>query len=480
MSCRFEPGEIHALLGENGAGKSTLVGILAGFVRPSSGAVTLDGAALPLGDPLRSRAAGIELVHQHFTLASGLTIAENLELARMGTIKGWRSPAIQARAVALAQELGWASYPSIRSHPLSRPPSFYDETKAEDLGVATQQRVEIVKALIGEARVLILDEPTASLAPQEADDLFNVLRRLAGQGRTIILIAHKLAEVRAVATRATVLRRGRLIGTVRMDEISDDALAEMMLGRQAPLAEPTVPSDGATRLQLKTVCAASRGSGPGLEEIDFSVGNEIYGIGGVEGNGQGLLAEVLAGVAPYTGRIHVEGKPREMRDVVCGYIPEDRQRDAIAPGLSIARNLLVGIRQWHPFLTSRWREGIILESQLRRNARRAIEDYDIRTSGPEALAGSLSGGNAQKLVVARALANGPELVVAHNPTRGLDLGARETIHAALRESARGRPVVLLTSDLDELFALSSRTAFLLRGRLREGNDPRLMMGGDFS
>lgn len=442
-------------MGENGAGKSTLVGILAGFVRPDGGTVTLGEHELPLGDPLRCRAAGLELVHQHFTLAPGLTVGENLELARMGSAAGLRSGKIVVRAAEIASGLGW-------DLPLDR--------RAEELGVAARQRIEIIKALTGEARILILDEPTASLAPSEAAEVFRVLRRLAGEGRTVVLIAHKLTEVRAVADRATVLRAGRVVGSGAMPELDDAQLVRWMIGREESPEPPEVGESGGSILQLRGVSAPSGGHGPDLEDVSFAVGREIYGIGGVEGNGQGLLAEVLAGLVPCRGVTVWEDREQPLQGLRCGYVPEDRARDGVAAGLSIERNLLVGISSWAA------PQGRIRETALRGFASETIERYGVRASGPGALAGSLSGGNAQKVVVARALESGRELVVAHNPTRGLDLGARETIHAALHEVARLRPVVLLTSDLDELFALSSRTAFLSRGRLRESRDPALMAG----
>ena len=454
VDAEFRPGEVHALLGENGAGKSTMVGALAGFLSASSGSATLDGKRLPLGDPLGCRRAGVELVHQHFALVPAMTVGENLELARMGSLRGLSSPKWGERGAEIARGLGWEL-------PLS--------TLIEELSVGARQRVEIVKALAGEARALVLDEPTATLAPAQIADLFRVLRRLAGEGRIVVLIAHKLAEVMAVADRATVLRGGWVAGSAPIAETNGGELARWMLGRATASESDPFGVTGETVLELRRVSAGAIRGGPDLHDISLSVGaGGITGITGVDGNGQGLLAEVLAGLAPYRGETFWHGAPRRLRDVRTGYVPEDRRRDGLALALTVEENLLPGSA-----LSKGW---FVDRGALRGYAAETIERYEVRGGGPATRAGSLSGGNGQKVIVARALEGGPELVVAANPTRGLDLGARETIHTALREATRTRPVVLITSDLDELFALSARTAFLSGGRLRESRDPSLMGG----
>ncbi len=462
VHAEFRPGEVHALLGENGAGKSTMVGALAGFVAPSGGSASLDGSRLPLGDALGCRGAGIELVHQHFALVPAMTVGENLELARMGRLGGLVSSGAARRGAEIAAGLGWEL-------PL--------EARVEALPVGARQRVEIVKALAGRAGVLVLDEPTATLAPGEVAELFRVLRALAGEGRIVVLIAHKLSEVLAVADRATVLRGGKVAGTTAIRETDAGELARWMLGREGSVPVPAQSGEGEAVLELRDVSAAAlgggAGGGPDLAGISFSVGTGgIFGVAGVDGNGQGLLAEVLAGLAPYRGETLWAGGARTMRDVRCGYVPEDRQRDGLARSLSVEENLLIGA----PRASGARRGALVDRRALRRWADGAAARFGVQGGGASTRVGALSGGNGQKVVVVRALESDPELVVAANPTRGLDLGARETIHAALREAARTRPVVLVTSDLDELFALSGRTAFLSRGRLREGRDPALMAG----
>ncbi|MCS6776149.1 MAG: ABC transporter ATP-binding protein [Chloroherpetonaceae bacterium] len=479
-------GEIHALLGENGAGKSTLMHVLSGLTRPDAGAIWLEGREVRLTSPRQARAHGIAMVHQHFTLVPAFTVAENLQLDR---------PVVDP--IERARSLGWSLDPQARVHALP---------------VGAQQRVEIVKALATDARLLIFDEPTAVLSPPEVEELFVVLRRLRDEGRTIILIAHKLAEILAVSDRVTVLRRGRNVVVCRTAETSAPELAGWMIGAPRALdaaadgdgggsvagevSDPVSPASHAVPVPAEG--PASRAGGlvvrgltvPGdrgehaIRMLDLQVRRgEISGIGGVDGNGQTELAEALAGLRPIAGgQLQWDGGPfRPGVTPRIGYIPQDRRRAGLAVTLSIAENLLFDAVREPEF-----RIGPFLRrGALYRHALALARQFDIRTGDLNLPASALSGGNQQKIVVARAFRSDPELIIAVNPTRGLDIGATRFVHAQLRRAReRGAAVVLISTDLDELMALSDRAAILASGQLTELSqqavrtaDIGLLMGG---
>lgn len=442
----FESGAIHAVLGENGAGKSTLMNVLGGFVRPDAGEVLLDGEPLPLGDPLGCRKRGVEMVHQHFMLVPAFTVAENLALARLGRLAGTLDLLETVEpSLLLARHLGWSVDSSART---------------EDLSVGDQQRIEILKALAGDAPVLIFDEPTAVLTPSEVDDLFRVLGDLRASGKTIILIAHKLDEVMRIADRVTVLRKGRKVADAEIGDVDPQTLARWMVGDlpQPPKRQPR--PEGGPALTVRDLAVRGDRGQNAVQGVTFEVARgEVLGIGGVDGNGQVELAETLAGVRGWqSGDMTWEGTNRLP---VAAYIPQDRQAEGLALGMTVMENLLVGggPAARGPFL----RPGAI-----RAWAKGLVARYDIRTPSLDIPVGSLSGGNQQKVVVARALDRAPDLLVAVNPTRGLDIQAADTVHQVILGAAEaGCAVILFSTDLDELAVLATRTLFMSRGRLVE-------------
>lgn len=457
VSIEFRAGEIHAVLGENGAGKSTLMHVLSGFALPDSGTVELDGQPLPTGHPFACRQRGIAMIHQHFTLVPAFSVRENLALAQLPSMGSLKMDRIIEPAQALASDLGW---------------TIDLDAKVEDLSVGAEQRVEILKSLAGEAKVVIFDEPTAVLSADEIEDLFRVLRKLKEAGKTVILIAHKLAEVMRIADFVTVLRRGKVVGAVPIADASPALLAEWMVGE---LPEPLHASP---RENLKAVLSVenvhltgSRGE-PALRGISFEVARgEIVGFGGVDGNGQHELAELLVGIrSPQAGSMTW----READPYLVSYIPEDRQTEGLALSMSVEENLLISGHR-RADLTN----GPFLRKQsIREWSQGLIGRFSVKAESPTQSASSLSGGNQQKVVVARALDQTPDLLVAVNPTRGLDVRAAAFVHSqilAARDS--GAAVVLISTDLDELQALASRILFLSRGQIVRTVGAAALVGG---
>jgi len=449
VSAEFRPGEIHAVLGENGAGKSTLVGILGGFVTPDSGTVTLDGVPIPIGRAFDCKRLGIEQIHQHFTLVGAFTVAENLALARLPGLASTAPIAELARpSLAAADRLGWSVEPNAR---------------VGDLSVGAQQRLEILKALGGDARVVLFDEPTAVLSPDEVDDLFRVLRQLRDEGRIVILIAHKLSEVMAIADRVTVLRRGKWVASCEIGETNAAQLAEWMVGELPAAATGTRPAPQGNGIQAQGLCVEGDRGEPAIRGIDFQIRRgEVLGFGGVDGNGQVELAEALAAVRSHTGELQFDGIPISPENLRIAYIPQDRHHDGLALGMSIQDNLLITGHRHPQFAKGPF---LVLRA-VRAWAQELIDRFQIKADGPALRVSGLSGGNQQKVVVARALESQPDLLVAVNPTRGLDIRATEYVHRMILEAReKGAAVALISTDLDELAALADRTVFLSRGEL---------------
>jgi general nucleoside transport system ATP-binding protein len=454
-------GEILALLGENGAGKTTLMNILFGHYVAEEGTIAVagpDGSLDPLtpGSPRAALTAGIGMVHQHFALAESLTVIENVVLGTERLL----APRLKLRAARrklewLMAESGLAIAPDAR---VSR------------LSVGEKQRVEILKVLYRNARILVLDEPTAVLTPQEVVGLFAVLRRLAGGGLGIVFISHKLGEVLAIADRVAVLRHGRKVADQPTAEADRRSLAALMVGREVAQSrrEPRHPGD--VLLALDRVTVRPEKGRVGLQEASLEVrAGEIVGIAGVSGNGQAALAGIVAGTAAAgAGTLTLAGErvtrpsPRAMNDAGVARIPEDRHRDGIVGSLSVAENLALETLG-SPEVR---RTGFLRFERMRERAREAIAAYDIRCPGPEAPIRLLSGGNIQKVILARVLDRNPRVILANQPTRGLDVGAAAEVHRRLLEaSSRGAGVILISEDLDELLALCDRIAVIARGRL---------------
>ena len=456
VSLSVERGEILALLGENGAGKTTLMNILFGHYTADEGDILVDGSALPPGSTTAALAAGIGMVHQHFTLADNLTVLDNVVLgtAPLWSIRQDRAAA-RAKLARLAKDFGLAVAP---------------DALVGDLSVGERQRVEILKALYRDARILILDEPTAVLTPQETDDLFRTLKRLTGKGLSILFISHKLHEILKVSDRVVVLRRGAIVGTVATAKADRDMLAELMVGRAVtrPSLEPMAA--GAPVLEMTGVSVAGL-HGPALEHVSLTVrAHEIVGIAGVAGNGQGALAGLLSGLSrPDCGNVALFGEtlariaPRVMVRRGVGRIPEDRHASGVVGDMTVWENLVSESLSDPPAS----RGGAIIDkAACLERAARLIEAYDIRCEGPTAITKLLSGGNMQKLILARALSPEPGFILANQPVRGLDEGAIAYVQTRLLEARRrGAGILLISEDLDEVLALSDRIAVLYRGRL---------------
>ena len=450
---------MHALLGENGAGKTTLSNILTGLYRPDEGEIRLWGQPVEFHSPRDALDAGVAMVHQHFRLVSPFTVAENVVLGDhrvVGRTFLLHPRTIERRVAELSRQYGLAVAPRARIWQLS---------------LGEQQRVEILKTLYKDARILILDEPTAVLTPQEADALFETVRALADDGRTVIFISHKLHEVKAVADRVTILRRGRSVATVRADEATPRSLAALMVGREIELGRR-----GGTRkfgdacLELDGVGVDGDRGVPAVKGVSLSVhGGEIVAVAGVAGNGQRELAETIAGMrTPTSGRIRVKarllkgGDAREAIGAGIAYIPEDRLGTGVAPGLSIAENVVLKSYRKPPASKG----PLLLVRRIRELAQSVMQRYDVRASGPDVPARQLSGGNLQKVVLAREFSGEPVVLVAASPTRGLDVAGIEVVHAYLRDAAAcGVGVLLLSEDLDEILALADRVAVMYEGAI---------------
>jgi ABC-type uncharacterized transport system ATPase subunit len=460
-----KPGEIHALLGENGAGKSTLMNILYGLATPDEGEILLDGAPARIASPTDAIARGINMVHQHFMLVPVLSVADNILLGEE-TMAGpifIDTGEAKRRIIELGRRFGFEIDPDV---------------KVGDLSVGWQQRVEILKALYRNAKVLVLDEPTAVLTPQETEEIFVVLRRLADEGHSIVFISHKLYEVLAIADRITVIRRGKVVGSRIPAETDEEDLAALMVGRAVQLVVDRGESHpGEIRLKVAGLKVRDDRGSEVVRGVDFEIrAGEIFGVAGVAGNGQDELVEAIVGLRkPTEGTVSLDGNDvtdastRAMTNLGTGYVPADRHRFGLVLAFSVADNLVLTDYYRPPYANRMVRD----EEAILERGKRAIAEFDIRTPSATTIAGTLSGGNQQKLVVARELDGALRLLVLDQPTRGLDVGSIEFIHRqAIAKRDAGTAVLLVSAELDEVLELSDRIAVMYRGQIVDVVDGR--------
>jgi simple sugar transport system ATP-binding protein len=449
---------VHALLGENGAGKSTLMNILYGLYKTDEGEILSRGQKVSFHSAKDAIDRGIGMVHQHFMLIPVMTVAENIVLATEPTTAGVLLDYDEAvkRVREISERFGLAVNPTAR---------------VENISVGQQQRVEILKALYRGAEILILDEPTAVLTPQEAGELFGIIKSLQAEGTSIIFISHKLNEVLEIADRITVLRRGKKIDTVPREGATEAGLAKMMVGREVLLrVEKTAAEPGDVLLEVSDLHVNDDRGLAAVQDVSFVVrAGEIVGIAGVEGNGQSELIEAITGLRraeggqiAVAGQVMAHASARKMLDAGVGHIPEDRQRRGLVLEFTIAENIALHDYCYPP--DSRW--GWLFPRRLVERARTLIREFDVRGGGPTTRAGALSGGNQQKVVAAREVARDPKVLVAAQPTRGLDVGAIEFLHRRLiEERAEGRAILLVSLELDEVMSLSDRLLVMYEGRV---------------
>ena len=456
-------GDVHAIVGENGAGKSTLMKILYGMERPDAGTIEIDGRAVTFGSPADAIEAGVGMVHQHFMLADNLTVLENIVLGREPTKGGLLDLGEARRRIgAISQRYGLVIEP---------------DRLVEELGVGDRQRIEILKVLYRGARILILDEPTAVLVPQEVDELFDNLREMRTEGLTVLFISHKLDEVLKVADAITVIRRGTTVDTLAPGGVTARQLAQLMVGSELPspqTRESTVTDTVA--LEVAGLTLVNANGRPLLDDVGFVIHRgEILGVAGVEGNGQAELVEAVVGMRKAaTGRIVLGGEDisawstRRRRDSGIGFIPEDRHRHGLLLEAPLWENRILGHQSRRPNVNGPW----IDRAGARKDSKRIVAEYDVRTPGVEVLASALSGGNQQKFLVGREMSGEPVLLIAAHPTRGVDVGAQAAIWDHIRTARRdGLAVLLVSADLDELIGLSDRISVILRGRFVADVDP---------
>ena len=451
------PGQVHALLGENGAGKSTLMNVLYGLLQPEEGEILVDGKAVRFASPKEAITAGIGMVHQHFMLVPVFTVTENVTLGHEETRPSGLLDRRKARrdVRALSQRYGLEVDP---------------DALVENLPVGIQQRVEIIKALVRDASVLILDEPTSVLTPAETEDLFRIIRRLKDGGTSVVFISHKLKEVQAIADTITVLRRGAVVGE-KPPSATEDELAAMMVGRNVQLVvskEPAKPGD--VVLDVDGLTVTDEAGRVWVNGVSFQVrAGEILGLAGVQGNGQTELCEALLGLRPtVSGRVRLNGRdltratPRQRLHAGVAYIPEDRQEDGLVGDFSVADNMVLDSYHRPPFAS---RINLNLGA-IAANAAERVQEFDVRTTSAEVHVGTLSGGNQQKVILARELGREHRVLVASQPTRGLDVGSIEFVHKRIvTQRDRGVAVLIVSSELDEIYALADRIAVMYDGRI---------------
>lgn len=454
VSLEVWPGEVVAIIGENGTGKSTLMNLLFGVHSPDAGEILIDGERRVISDPQDAIAAGLGMVHQHFELVPSFTVAQNVLLGREPVRRGlYDDRAARTHVARLAERTGLEIDPARR---------------VDTLSIGSQQRVEILKALAADARTLIFDEPTAVLTPDEADELTGMIRRLAADGRSVLFISHKLPEVQAVADRIVVMRRGRVVATLRRGEADDAELARLMVGRDvAQQSEPPALPLRDVVLSVEDLRRADAAAGAG---ISFAIrGGEVLGIAGVSGNGQDELVEAIAGLVPIaSGAVGVRGeavagqRPARIRAAGLAHIAADRMAVGLNLQATLEENAVATAFRSRRFS----RFGTIRRAPRRAFAQQVIDDYEVRGAAPARAVASLSGGNLQKIVIGRELAGEPAVVLANQPTRGLDVGSIEFVHRSLLDAcAAGSGVLLVSTELEEILALSHRVAVMYRGEL---------------
>jgi simple sugar transport system ATP-binding protein len=468
-----ESGQIHSLLGENGAGKSTLMNVLYGLYKADEGQILLDGKPVNFSGPGDAMAAGIGMVHQHFMLIPVFTVAENVALGHEPTNKLGVLDIEAARKLVrdISKRFGFDVDPDAR---------------VEDLPVGVQQRVEIIKSLARDAKVLVLDEPTAVLTPQETDELMDIMRGLAKSGTSIVFITHKLREVKAVSDKITVIRQGKVVGEAKPTADTNE-LASMMVGREVDLkVDKKVATPGKVVLSVEGISVLDDRDQRAVNNVSFEIrAGEILAIAGVQGNGQTELAEAILGLRQLhtsSGEVSILGKSvrgKSVRSILesgVGYVPEDRKKDGLISEFSIAENLMLNGSFSEPFAKG---FGIAF-GERNKIADRLVEEFDVRTPSAQTPAGKLSGGNQQKVVLARELSRKVDLLVVSQPTRGVDVGSIEFIHERLVEQRNaGKAVLLISTELDEVLALADRIAVMYRGQIVgvvEANTDRARLG----
>ena len=471
-----QPGEIRALLGENGAGKTTLMNVLYGLIQPDEGEILLDDQPVAIHSPRDAIRARVGMVHQHFMLVPVFTVAENVTLGAE-PVRRLATPAVNLGGLRVPPlglpSIGLLDRRKARRDVLELSERFglqvNPDALVEDLPVGVQQRVEIIKALLRDASVLVLDEPTAVLTPGETEDLFRIMRELRAGGRSIIFISHKLREVQAIADNVTVIRRGKVVGE-RPPGTSSVELASLMVGRSVQLRvtkEPARP--GEVVLDVQDLSVHGERGEQSVRDVSFQVrAGEILGVAGVQGNGQTELCEALMGLRASTGSVHLDGadlshtSTRDRLRAGIGYVPEDRSEDGIVGEFSVADNLVLDVYDRPPYAS-----GIALNlDAIRESAVRRVEEYDVRTTSVQTPAGTLSGGNQQKVVVAREMGRDVKALVVSQPTRGLDVGSIEFVHKRLvAQRDGGAAVLIVSSELDEIYALADRIAVMYEGRI---------------
>lgn len=458
INLHLRKGEIHALLGENGAGKSTLMNMLAGLLEPTSGEIAVNGQVVNLDSPSKAASLGIGMVHQHFMLVEAFTVAENIILGSELTKNGVLDIAGASKEIkALSERYGLAVDPS---------------AKVADISVGAQQRVEILKTLYRGADILIFDEPTAVLTPSEIDELMAILKNLVKEGKSIILITHKLDEIRAVSDRVTVIRRGKSIETVEIAGATNADLAEMMVGRSVSFkTEKQASQPKEVVLSIKDLVVNENRGVPAVKNLSLDVrAGEIVGIAGIDGNGQSELIQAITGLRKVeSGSIELKGDsivdlhPRQITELSVGHVPEDRHRDGLILEMMISENIALQTYYKEPHS----KNGILNYSNITSYAKKLMEEFDVRAASEFVSAAALSGGNQQKAIIAREIDRDPDLLIVSQPTRGLDVGAIEYIHKRLiEERDNGKAVLVVSFELDEILNVSDRIAVIHDGKIQ--------------
>ena len=458
INLELRKGEIHALLGENGAGKSTLMNMLAGLLEPTSGEIVVNGKSEKLDSPSKAASLGIGMVHQHFMLVEAFTVAENIILGSEVTNKGILDlKKANADILELSERYGLAVDPT---------------AKVEDISVGAQQRVEILKTLYRGADILIFDEPTAVLTPAEILELMDIMKTLVKEGKSIILITHKLDEIRAVADRVTVIRRGKSIQTVNIEGATNKDLAEMMVGRSVSFVtekEEAQPKE--VVLQISDLVVNENRGVPAVKELSLDVrAGEIVGIAGIDGNGQSELIQAITGLRKVkSGSIKIKGQevvglsPRKITEMNVSHVPEDRHRDGLVLEMMLSENIALQTYYKEPLS----KNGALNYNQINSYARKLMEEFDVRAANEIVPASALSGGNQQKAIIAREVDRNPDLLIVSQPTRGLDVGAIEYIHKRLiGERDKGKAILVVSFELDEILNLSDRIAVIHDGKIQ--------------